>query len=283
MLKKIIVPTDFSACANNAVEYAVQSAKILPVEVIVLHSFDVRGDLYTDYMGVNKEFNQIQLNEAKNKLELLKNSIKEKEGIDITTIVSKKSLQKALSETIEVNSISLIIMGTTGAHGIRRMFFGSNTSSTIGNSKVPVMMIPCNYHWKKPEKIVFATNRFEKEKFILDFLFEMADLFMAQVEVVVFSEEENKESLIYAEDSRNLSEYENMISKKYNEKNLSAAHLTGKDFKQSLADYIEDNDIDILAMVKYERSFWEDMFHTSKTKSMSYYTKIALLAIPAKQ
>ena len=173
MLKKIIVPTDFSACANNAVEYAVQSAKILPVEIIVLHSFDVKGDLYTDYLGVNKEFNQIQLNEVNNKLEMLKNSIKEKEGIDITTIASKKSLQKTLRETVETNGISLISMITTSAHGIRRMYFGNNTSSTIGNSQVLVMMIPCNYHWKKPEKIVFATNRFEKEKFILDFLFEM--------------------------------------------------------------------------------------------------------------
>ena len=283
MLKKIIVPTDFSACANNAVEYAVQSAKILPVEVIVLHSFDVKEDLYTDYMGVNKEFNQIQMNEAMRKLEMLKNSIKEKEGIDITTIVSKKSLQKALREIVEAEDISLIIMGSTGAHRIRRVFFGSNTSSIIGNSEVPVLVIPCNYHWKKPKKIVFATNRFEREKFILDFLFEMADLFMAQVEVFVFSDEENKESLIYAEDSRNLSEYENMISKKYNEKNLSAIHLTGKDFKQSLSDYIDVNDVDILAMVRYERGFWEDIFHTSMTKSMSYRTKIALLAIPAKQ
>ena len=282
MLKKIIVPTDFSACANNAVDYAVQSAKVLPVEVIVLHSFDVKGDLYTDYMGVNKEFNLIQLNDAKKKLEALKNNIKEKEGIDIATVLSQKSLQKALRETVDAEGISLIIMGSTGDHGIRRMFFGSNTSSTIGNSKVPVMVIPCNYHWKKPEKIVFATNRFEKEKFILDFLFEMADLFMARVEVVVFSEEENKESLIYAEDSRNLSEYGSMISKKYNEKNLAAVHLAGQDFKQSISDYIDENNIDILAMVKYERGFWEDLFHTSMTKSMSYHTKIALLAIPAK-
>ena len=283
MLKKIIVPTDFSACANNAVEYAVQSAKILPAEVIVLHSFDVKGDLYTDYMGVNKEFNQIQLNEALKNLEMLKISIKEKTGMDITTVFSKKPLQKALRDAAEVDDISLVIMGSTGAHGIKRMFFGSNTSSTLGNSKVPVMVIPCNYHWKKPEKIVFATNRFEKEKFILDFLFEMADLFMAQIEVVVFSEEENKESLIYAEDSRNLFEYGSMISKKYSEKTLSAVHLAGKDFKQSISDYIDENDIDILAMVKYERGFWEDLFHTSLTKSMSYHTKIALLAIPAKQ
>ena len=97
MLKKIIVPTDFSACANNAVEYAVQSAKILPVEVIVLHSFDVKGDLYTDYMGVNKEFNQIQLNEALKNLEMLKISIKEKKGMDITTVVSQKTTSKSIT------------------------------------------------------------------------------------------------------------------------------------------------------------------------------------------
>ena len=56
-MKQILVPTDFSTCANNAVDFAVQSAKILPVEITILHAFELKGNIYTDYMGVNKEFN----------------------------------------------------------------------------------------------------------------------------------------------------------------------------------------------------------------------------------
>jgi len=57
-MKTILVPTDFSTCANNAVDFAIQSSKILPVEVTIVHAFDLVGNTYTDYMGVNKEFNQ---------------------------------------------------------------------------------------------------------------------------------------------------------------------------------------------------------------------------------
>jgi nucleotide-binding universal stress UspA family protein len=59
-MKQILVPTDFSACADKAVDFAVQSAKFLSMEVTLLHAFHP-GNLYTDYMRVNKEFNQSQL------------------------------------------------------------------------------------------------------------------------------------------------------------------------------------------------------------------------------
>ena len=67
-MKKILVPTDFSTCADNAIDFAVQSAKILPVEILLLNAFELSGDIYTDYMGVNKEFNQSQLQAVNNKL-----------------------------------------------------------------------------------------------------------------------------------------------------------------------------------------------------------------------
>ena len=40
-MKKILVTTDFSGCANNAVDFAVQSAKMLPAEIILLHACEV--------------------------------------------------------------------------------------------------------------------------------------------------------------------------------------------------------------------------------------------------
>ena len=78
-MKKLLVPTDFSTCANNAMDFAIQSAKILPAEIILLHAFEVNGSVYTDYFGMNKEFNQSLLDDVENELHALKESIQRKD------------------------------------------------------------------------------------------------------------------------------------------------------------------------------------------------------------
>lgn len=50
-MKKILVPTDFSACSDKAITFAVESAKILPAEIILLHALNIEGNIYTDYMA----------------------------------------------------------------------------------------------------------------------------------------------------------------------------------------------------------------------------------------
>lgn len=281
-MKRILVPTDFSGCANNAIDFAVQSAKILPVEVTLLHAFEISGNTYTDYMGVNKEFNQSLLDEVHNKLALLKSSIEETEGVVVTTYIFKGAVNEAILQTAEDKNIDLIVMGTLGASGIKEKVWGSNTSAIIGNSKVPVMVIPYEYEWKKPKNILIATNHFEKEPAILNFLFDLADLYKAKMQVAVFTNEDDDNTITLLEHTRKTQEYEITLKKKYKEEMLTATHLFGKEFEVTLEDYIGQNEIDILAMVTYQRSLWARISHPSMTKRMSYHTKIPLLAIPAK-
>ena len=281
-MKQILVPTDFSTCADNAVNFAVQSAKIFPVEVMLLHAFEVKGNIYTDYMGVNKEFNQSLLDEVENKLSQLKSSIEKTEGIVVTTYIFKGTVNEAILQTAEDKNTDLIVMGTLGVSGIKEKVWGSHASAIIGNSKVPVMVIPHEYEWKKPKNILIATNHFEKEPAILDFLFNLADLYKAKMQVAVFTNEDDDNTIILLEHTRKTQEYEITLKKKYKEAMLTATHLFGKAFEVTLEDYIRQNEIDILAMVTYQRSLWARISHPSMTKRMSYHTKIPLLAIPAK-
>jgi nucleotide-binding universal stress UspA family protein len=282
-MKKILVPTDFSACANHAVNFAVQSAKYLPVEITLLHSFEVKGNIYTDYLGVNKEFNQSLLNEAHQKLNDLKKHIEETEGVHVRTQISNKSLTEAVLEAATEYHTDLIIMGTLGASGLKEKLLGSNTGSVIGQTNVPVMVIPFYYEWKKPEKLLLATNHFEKDPVILDYIFELADLYLAKAQVIVFTEEEGQHAFALLEHHRKTPPYEKMLKEHYHQEALTATQLYGESFEESLQDYIRLNQIDILAMITYPRSsFWDKVFHPSITKRMSYHAKIPLLAIPAK-
>ncbi|MEO8822314.1 MAG: universal stress protein [Ginsengibacter sp.] len=280
-MKQILIPTDFSNCAGNAIDFAVQSAKIMPMEITLLHSFELNDNMYTDYIGVNREFNQTMLTGAKENLANLKKSMEENDGVTVDTLISKDSLQEAITEALRENEFELIVMGTLGASGIKEKLWGSRTSSTIGKSGIPVIAIPNEYQWKKPQKILFATNQFEKDSAILNIIFELAGLYMASVQVAVFTDEEVDKAGTFLENKRKISEYETFLKETYNENTLTSAHLYGENFSETLQDFIKKNDIDMLVMVTYPHKFWNRIFNPSKTKLMSYHTHIPLLAIPA--
>lgn len=279
-MKQILVPTDFSKCADNAIDFAVQSAKIVPAKIILLHSFEVKDNLYSDYMGVNREFNVSMLNAANEKLAHLKKSIEETEGVVVDTFISTHSLYDAITKSVKEKKIDMVVMGTLGASGLKEKLWGSRTSAIIGKSDVPVMVIPIEYEWRKPQNILLATNHFEKEPAILDYLFELAELYMSRVQVAVFTDEDDDKAMTFLEHKRKISEYEEYLKDRYNEETLTSAHLSGEDFETTLQNFIKEKGIDILVMVTYQNTFWNRIFNPSKTKRMSYRTNIPLLAIP---
>lgn len=280
-MKQILVPTDFSKCANNAIDFAVQSAKILPAKITLLHSFEVNGNIYTDYMGVNKEFTSALLDDANEKLTQIRQRIKETDGVVADTLVSTDSLQEAIKKSVKEKAFDLVVMGTLGASGLKEKLWGSRTSAVIGKSAIPVMVIPIDYKWKKPEKILFATNQFEREPAILNYLFELAGLYMARVQVAVFTDEDDDKALTFLDHKSKIAQYGTFLKDSYKEDTLISTHLYGEEFEETLQNFIKENDIDLLVMVTYRQRFWNRIFNPSKTKRMSYHTNIPLLAIPA--
>ena len=280
-MKRILVPTDFSTCANNAIDFAVQSAKVFPAEVILVHSFEVAGDTYTDYMGVNREFNQTLLHETNNEFARVKSVLKETEGISVESYVSTTSLKDTIVKVSGEKKINFIVMGTSGASGIKEKLWGSKTAAIIGKSHLPVLAVPVDYKWKCPEKILLLTNHFEDDSAMLDFIFEMASFYKAVVYVAVYTDEEEDIAVTFLEHTRKIGVYEKLLKEKYNNESIVVTHLYGKEFETALQDYIKEKHIDMLAMITYQRKFPDTLFHPSITKRMAYHTKIPLLAIPA--
>ncbi|QEH42274.1 universal stress protein [Chitinophaga sp. XS-30] len=281
-MKTILVPTDFSTCANNATNFAVQSAKYFPAEIVLLHAIDADGGLYTDYMGVNREFSESLMEEAGEHLSQVKKAILETEGIAVKTTLFRGSVHEAILKTAADIDADITIMGTYGTSSFGDKLWGSKTAAIIGKSKIPVMVVPFGYEWKKPENIMMATTRFEREPAVLDFLFELADQYKAGVRVAVFTDEDDDKAGTFLEHRFNMEHYGSMLSETYEAQQITAVNLYGPEFEEGIQRYIDENGIDMLVMITYQRSFWDRIFHPSKTKRMSYQTKVPLLAIPAK-
>lgn len=278
-MKRILVSTDFSPCATNALDFALQSAKILKAELTLLHVFDVTGYIYPDTVGADIEYRQSMLDEVNDRLSVLKNKVKMEEDFTVFTTVYEGNVTEGILQTIDDLDSDFIVMGTLGASGLKEKLIGSETATIIGKSKVPVLAIPGEYQWKKPEEILLATNYFEDEPIILDFLFELAYLFSANMNAVVFTSNEDK-AVVIVEHTQNAFDYERMFRERYKVEKFTVKELLGEEFEETLEEYIDQNKIDILAMVTHKRTFLNRLFHPSMTKRMSYHTKIPLLVLP---
>ena len=280
-MKKILVPIDFSECSDNAIDFALQSKKLFPADIVLLHAFELKGNIYTDHFGLNMEFKQSLLDDIHDRLSLIKKSILEAEGIEVKTEIITEPLNVAIQKAIATHNIDLLIMGTLGASGFKEKLMGTKTSQVISYTSVPVLIIPADYSWENPEKILLTTNHFEKETFILDFLFKLADLYKARIHVAVFSDQDTDDVATQLKHERNAAQYELMLRKKYSAPELTVTHLYGKDFEDSLQSHIDKNGISILVMIPYKKGLPGRLFHPSMTKRMSFHTTIPLLVIPS--
>ena len=281
-MKKIIVPTDFSPTAEKAQNFAVQSAKLFDAEVTLLHAFEIEKFTTADYTGYDNDLVKKMMDQIEKSFNKAKQYIADMDDVEVKTHLSSYSLNTSIKEIEKENQADLIVMGTIGQGGIGRSLWGTRTSSLIGKAKTPIMVIPYNYTWKKPSKILFLTNKFEKDPEILNYIFEWAGLYTANVEVGVFTDVDGDKAEKFFENKEKLEEYESFIKEEFYEKSIVSQHLVSDEFEDTLNEYIQENEVDMVVMVTYPRGILSRLFNKSLTKEMSYNTQIPLLAISAK-
>jgi nucleotide-binding universal stress UspA family protein len=278
-MKKILVPIDFSECANNALNFAVQMAKLLPWNITLLHSIETETGMYMDdYSGAQRAREEQMLEDAKQKLQLLKNAIAQTENIFIEAQISTGAIKENIITGVKNTDADLIVMGTMGISG--KKLWGTKTAAITGESTVPVIAVPYSYNWNKPHNILFATNLFEKNLALLNPLFEIAGLLNGHIHTVVFTDENSANGLNFINNSRGLSDYKYFLTQTFPNQHITTEHISGNKFEDALQQYIDQNNIGMIAMISRQRGFLSRLMRPSATRSMAYHATIPLLVIP---
>jgi nucleotide-binding universal stress UspA family protein len=121
--KTFIVPHDFTAVADIALEHAIATAKILDAKILVLHL-------------VNKEKNIAEAEVELQKI-IAKN---EAAGVELVPNIRVGNIFDDIGEFAAENKAELIFMGTHGAHGWQHLT-GSHALKVITNSSVPFIVV----------------------------------------------------------------------------------------------------------------------------------------------
>ncbi|MCU0405251.1 MAG: universal stress protein, partial [Chitinophagaceae bacterium] len=184
-----LIPIDFSETSKNALLYAGEIAKRASGKLLILNVLQ---------NGNNKEQVSNSLEETAKELKQTLDT-----DIDFTCLVGEHDLVNAIMSNHDTSGIDLIVMGTNGATGLKKIFIGSNTVKVIGKIKIPVMVIPGTARYEDyvntgKNRIVLATDLEELgEDCTLDILKEIGILFHAPQLVVLNVRPENTRLPLY--------------------------------------------------------------------------------------
>ena len=270
-IKTILVPTDFSEVAKNALIYAVNMAKEIKAKLIVLHVYYIpvltgtkpyvlSPDLLINTTDlINQQLHEIELDNPE--INQVKHEFLSMPGYTAAEINIAAKNQKA----------DLIIMGTLGASGLQELLVGSNTASVIEEAFCPVLAIPVKAKFKSIKNIAFAYDH-DAISVPLEFktLIPLAESFKA--EISIFHVKTYDKELISEEKESPRLQYEQPVKHTY-------TSFYEEDIEEGINNFIQAKNIDILAMMPRKHNLFYKLFKSSLTKKMAFHTKIPLLAI----
>ncbi|MFT4698113.1 MAG: nucleotide-binding universal stress UspA family protein [Flavobacteriaceae bacterium] len=156
-MKRILVPTDFSKQAENALKIAAQIAKKHNSEIFLLHSLEMPLHLNSsaDSGGMPESLYFIKLAE-KHFAEVLEKPYLN--GINVYEAIGHNEIYKDINETVSTKDIDIIVMGSHGSSGFKEMFIGSNTEKVVRTSDIPVLVIKNEHEQFDINDFVFASD-----------------------------------------------------------------------------------------------------------------------------
>lgn len=280
-MQKILIPTDFSENAWNAIDYAMQLFRNRRCTFYLLNTYTpvipssrfmakmIDGVRIVDAVrenseqGLNKTVKRIQTKYGN-------------PNHSFETISSFNLLVEEVKDIVETFGINLVVTGTKGASGVDEVFMGSNTVRIIKSvRKCPVLAIPYHFEYITPTEIAFATdfNRFYTTS-ELEPLLDMAKMFNATIRIVhvqygikALTELQQFNLNMLRRYLNNVEHYVHTVSE------LNSVSHTLETFSKELG-------IHLLAMLNYQHSYMEKMTREPIIKRTAFHTQIPLLVIP---
>lgn len=277
-MQKILVPTDFSKNALKAVVYASEIAQKTGAAIHLLHVIEPSLNMAT--MQTDSSATKVVEEKTAKLDDSLKSIADAYPQVKVTPCLAGGAVIASIFKYMENEKPDLVVMGTSGASGLKKYIMGSVTAGVIGKTKIPVLAIPVSYELEKPDAIMFATNQFEKDKEILDKIVAISKIFSAPIHVIVFKERGGNKNADFIYNEEQLNSYLKFLKETFPAAKFKGAILEGTDFEITIDGYNNKNEIDMIAMVTYPKSFFEKVLIKSITKQMAFHSTIPILAIP---
>ncbi len=274
-MKRILFPTDFSEVANNAFVHALEFAKKVQGELVLLHTFEL--PIYDNQFfpeNYTVIFETLQLSEFDmfkdeiSKLRIIAEARKLNK-IKMTHKLMDGNLIYNIKKAIKDEEIKFVVMGTSGASGWEAFFLGTNTGSVISTVEVPVLCVPLEAEFKKAEIIGFTTRYRDKDKTALKEVLIIAKKMNAKIKCLYVKTSNSDVS------EATIKEWKT----EFKDEPIQFTVIPSDEVKETILDFVLFKEIDILAMLTYKRNFFVELFKPRLTQKITNNSYIPILVM----
>lgn len=278
-MERIIIPTDFGAKAFKIIEAGILLAKRMKVSAEIIHVID------SFEYGVNFVINESNpiilppnvLNDKVGKAQgyfqdtMSKLRAKYKELPEIFLSVKTGFVFDVISEVLNDPEVVMVILSDKSQADYNYREISKNFSEIITKTNCPVCVIPNEAPFNDPKNIIYASNYHEQDITNILNIVKIAKSVDAFVHIVhVTSEKTFKESLAMRgleAKIKSRTPYESLIFKL----------LISKDIIQGLDDYANIVDADRIAILRGNKTMFQGIFGTNKTRDIVYKTNLPVI------
>ena len=288
-MKTILVPTDFSPNADNALHYALNLADHLHGKVILLHNVENP----VDYTGAGvggfatsdpllsatpvypPAFNQGDALQhiSEDRLNELVLKLRQTTSVALESTTVAGSLTDNLNNLVREQRVDLVVMGTKGATNFLERIIGSNTASYMQVAVCPVLAVPAKATFSKWERIAYAFELERTGGTFLNQLFSLTDSFSPAINLITV---ESKFELDIVPDHQIMEDIKN----KFPNRNITFTKRESDYPAQVLEEFALSQQMDILAVAIINRGFLESFIHSSVSEKLVFQSVVPVLSLP---
>ncbi|HAI75976.1 MAG TPA: hypothetical protein DCM08_06970 [Microscillaceae bacterium] len=188
-MKNIVVLTDFSKHADNALKAAAVIAQKMNGQIHLIHTVPLISAAFgiaskTDVeMTIEQQYTEHVKATAQDHIK------KQVEAFALPNIPIKAhvftgDLFKVVEKFVVENQVDLVVMGTKGTSGLDEMLIGSNTEKIVRHATVPVLSLIAEVENFLPKKIVFASLLLDQHAAVVKKLMPLLEAFEAHLELL---------------------------------------------------------------------------------------------------
>ncbi|MAP55101.1 universal stress protein [Altibacter sp.] len=276
-MRKVLISTDFSENAMNAIRYALELFKYERSEFIIFHAY--ADEVYENTLEMSREL-----------FEAFREKVQERSDRELQAILKEMlsispnprheynfrsvfgSLVDVSNDLVDSENADVLVMGTKGATDQREITFGSNTLQVIKYVKCPVLAIPSRFHDVHPKHILYTTDyMLPCQRRELKLVSTIAKKFVATVHFLYISP---FSSLSFRQQDNKF-----LLSCFLSDNKTQFHQQEGKDIPSRIHTFIKDHKIDMLVMTNSRHSYLEHVLHTSKVEEIGLQIQIPFLVL----
>ncbi len=259
-MKTLLVPTDFSSNATAACRYAAELAMHYGWKLQLLHAYI---PFYTAFQPSSQNQEERDLLE-KHVIESMSAVIADLRTRYPSVAISGEkrggNVADAVGRSVAENSdIKMVVMGTTGATGLKYALLGSNTFDVIKKSPITVLAIPEKVKFHLLNKVGFTVNFHAAE---IAALSDFVGLLDHPMEITVFHLYEQGKTEATARMQNWRPKFEQMMADSWSAPYFRVARTA--DLSAGINHFVMRTKLDALVMTAMDKPFLKRIFPRKK-------------------